>query len=261
MINPTEFQRSIGNELQAVKNRVRNLIGAANWAEEGRYKEDILRNVITKYLPKNLTAATGFIIRHEELEDRPKVSKQIDILIYDNSYPVLFSEGNLVMVTERSVRGIIEVKSKIYRAAGNNNSLQSILEKFNFLCDFPYLADRRNLKVFKGVFSYEYEGNVHDDGIDEALLLSNGLVNHISLDASIFIKYWLDKTGLIPEVQCDLDFYNIYKLKNLSHAYFISNLIHTVTDHDLRDRYWVSFPIEETKEARRVRSVCLNNGV
>ena len=43
MINPLEFQKSINRELQVVKNRVRNLIGNANWGDEGSYKEAIFR--------------------------------------------------------------------------------------------------------------------------------------------------------------------------------------------------------------------------
>ena len=37
--------------LNLIKNRVRNLIGNSNWAEEGRYKETILKNVIRRFLP------------------------------------------------------------------------------------------------------------------------------------------------------------------------------------------------------------------
>jgi len=66
-----EFHKSIGKELKAVQNRVRNLIKDANWLEEGRYKEVVLRNVIRRFLPKNLDIGTGFI-----LNDKKEISKQ-----------------------------------------------------------------------------------------------------------------------------------------------------------------------------------------
>jgi len=54
-IDPKEFQKSITKELDTIKNRVRNLIGSSHWGEEGRYKEAILRNVIKRFLPSNLS--------------------------------------------------------------------------------------------------------------------------------------------------------------------------------------------------------------
>ncbi|KAF5438221.1 hypothetical protein C5S35_00065 [Candidatus Methanophagaceae archaeon] len=39
--NMDEFYESIGKEMLAKKNRVRNIIGDKNWGEEGKYKEII----------------------------------------------------------------------------------------------------------------------------------------------------------------------------------------------------------------------------
>ena len=44
-----EFQKSITEELDVVKNRIRNLIGNRHWGEEGRYKEAILKNILRKF--------------------------------------------------------------------------------------------------------------------------------------------------------------------------------------------------------------------
>lgn len=43
MINTLEYQISISQELNTIKNRVRNLIGDANWGEDGKYKEEKLK--------------------------------------------------------------------------------------------------------------------------------------------------------------------------------------------------------------------------
>ena len=53
--NLPEFQKSIGNELLTIRNRVRNLIGSAHRGEEGRYKESVLKKMIREYLPHNLS--------------------------------------------------------------------------------------------------------------------------------------------------------------------------------------------------------------
>nr|WP_299382195.1 DUF6602 domain-containing protein [Allomuricauda sp.] len=260
MINPLKFQKSINRELQVVKNRVRNLIGSANWGDEGSYKEAILRNVISQYLPKNLSVGNGYILKKGNNNGNQDfaVSKQIDILIYDNSYPVIFSEGNFVIVIEESVKGIIEVKSKIYTGRTNSSSLYRIIEKFNTFDQFLNIRENENNRIFKGVFGYEFDGNLNSDTIDTSLRLSNGMVNHISLNSSIFIRHWINNEGLDPPVNCGSHFYNVYNINNLSHAYFISNLIHITSNKDLVDRYWISFPIPGTKERNRDRTICLD---
>lgn len=53
--NLPAFQKSIGNELLTIRNRVRNLIGDAHRGEEGRYKESVLKKMIREYLPHNLS--------------------------------------------------------------------------------------------------------------------------------------------------------------------------------------------------------------
>jgi len=89
-INPEEFQESITNELEVVKNRVRNLIGDAHWGEEGRFKEAVLGNVIRRFLPSDLSIGTGFIARNRNTT--VEVSKQADIIVYNNRIPVLFCQ-------------------------------------------------------------------------------------------------------------------------------------------------------------------------
>lgn len=46
--NIQDFQQSITQELDVIKNRVRSLIGDAHWGEEGRYKEIILQKIIKR---------------------------------------------------------------------------------------------------------------------------------------------------------------------------------------------------------------------
>jgi len=247
-MDPKEFQRSITEELNIVKNRVRNLIGSSHWGEEGRYKEAILRNVIRRFLPANLSLGTGFIIRKNS--NRTQISNQIDIIVYDNTIPVLFSEGDFIITTPRNVKAIIEVKTKI-----RNSDLKGIIEKAK---ENGKLIGKR---IFNGVFSYEYDDNINSNSIDDALKVAKGYVNHLSLGKDIFIKFWERESGrrLNPPVtNCESDFYNIYRLKGLSFSYFISNLLYMVCSKKLDDRWWLLFPIEVTKEAYKERTICLD---
>ena len=75
MPNYTKYQKSISDELIATKDRVRNFIDDAHWAEDGRYKEIILKDILANKLPAFASIGTGFV-----MGDR--LSSQIDIIIY-----------------------------------------------------------------------------------------------------------------------------------------------------------------------------------
>jgi hypothetical protein len=247
-----EFQESITEELNVVRNRVRNLIGNRHWGEEGRYKEAILKNILRKILPNNISVGTGFIVNSN---NNDRISKQIDIILYDNGYPVLFSEGDFIITTMKNVKGIIEVKSNI---GNGNNTFQNAISQFDESIE-PIQNNIGNKKIFLGIFAFEFTGNIELQTIDENLRLSAKKVNHISLGKNHFIRRWKqqDANGLQPPVVgCNSDFYNIYEITNLSFSYFIANLIDIVCG-GLNDRYWFSFPIEGTKEINRVRTVIL----
>lgn len=248
------FQKSITKELDVIKNRVRDLIGNAHWGEEGRFKEAILKNIIKKFLPKNLSIGTGFISNNEG-----HISKQLDIIIYDNTYPLLFSEGDFIITTIHNVKAVIEVKSNI-----NHNSLGNVLQQFDN--SFPNI-NIRNRNIFLGVFSFEFKvrngdndtnADIESQRIDESIQNSRHLVNHISLGKNYFIKKWTQRFAqeLTPQVDCINNFYNLYRINDLSFSYFISNLLDKVCG-GLDDREWFSFPIEGTKEVNRLRTICL----
>lgn len=251
-MNAKEFQKSITEELNVVKNRVRNLIGSCHWGEEGRYKEAILKNILRKFLPSNISIGTGFIVNANNPNN---ISKQIDIIIYDNTYPVLFSEGDFIITTMKNVKGIVEVKSSIGRG---NNTFQSVVQHFDETLQ-PIQNALGNRKLFLGIFSFKFNGNIDSDQIDGTLRQSAKKVNHISLGKDDFIRKWKsqDATRLDPPVtDCNNDFYNIHEIPDLSFSYFIANLIDIVCG-GLNDRYWFSFPIRGTKEIHRIRTICL----
>ena len=258
MINTLRYQVSLNQELDTIKNRVRDLIGDAHWGEDGRYKEEKLKQILKNRLPQNLSVGTGFVI-NQISHNENIVSKQIDILVYENNVPPIFQEGDFVIVTQNSVKAIIEVKSNLKSNRTGKEGLLKAVEKFNYLTQFPLISRTDEQRIFRGLISFDYEGKINSKVIDDSLRVSNGLVNHISLGGHIFIRHWLDAEGLEPPIRanCRTNFYNVYGLENLSHAYFISNLIHMTTSVDLSDRYFISFPIEGTKETKRNRTVCL----
>lgn len=92
-MNIQEYFKSLTEELQSLKNRVRNFIDTNHWLTDGEWKESVIRYFLKRNLPGTVKVGRGFII------DCAKTSHQIDILIYDDSKPVLFRDGDLVFVT------------------------------------------------------------------------------------------------------------------------------------------------------------------
>jgi hypothetical protein len=106
-MNTVEYFRDLSNELRAVQNRIRNLIGDVHWPSDGAWKESVLRTVLRRYLPPSFTVGSGFILTPDG------VSTQMDILICDDSAPVLFREGDFVITTADCVRAAVEVKTRL----------------------------------------------------------------------------------------------------------------------------------------------------
>ena len=261
MPDSLNFQRSITQELEAVKNRVRDLIGSANWPEEGRYKESILNEAINSQIPNQISTGTGFIIKQGSCAEEFILSKQHDIILYDNRTPLIMKYGDFVVTTPSNVKGVIEVKANL-----SPNKFRDAFEKLER--SLEDIFDSYNDK-FIGIFSFDYQNNNNDNlhNIENSILIntlkqSKGIVNHISLGELFFIRFWKKQEGhdLNPPVQVDSDFYNIYNIDSLSYSYFISNILHS-TCKDLDDRYWHSFPIIGTKEQGRIDTIAIDNNL
>ena len=271
LFNMKLFHKSTTEELRVIKNRVRNLIGNRNWGEEGRYKEAILRNVIKRFLPQNFKIGTGFIIKRRENDNEINrydidSSRQIDILIFDATRPILFSEGDFYIVTPNSVRAIIEVKANI-----ENQNLTEIIERMNEMGRFinqsqsnqPAFIDQpiiENQPIFNGIFSYEgYHNITNRQDVEEKLEVkikegARGInfVNHISLNENIFIKNFGHRTSSGEYI---FDIFSVYKIEYLSFSYFISNLLSYLVKRPITDESDLWFPTD--KEQYNLKNISL----
>ena len=226
-----KYYKSISKELYVIKDRVRNLIGNANWGEEGRYKEAILSNVIKRFLPTKFSVGTGFIVT------RSWISKQIDLIIYDNTYPLLFSEGTFIITIPESVKAIIEVKTNL-----ENRSLKNTLIKINENTKRTDKAKVMHSGLFNGIFSYDgytkferctetldkifcepdCQKNIFNIDFDSQVpdsSVKDQIVNHISFNENLLLKYSEDYTEKK---------YTLYQIPDLSFTYFILNIIQEI---------------------------------
>ena len=264
MPNYLEYQKSIATEFKAYESRVRNLIDDANWAEEGRYKEIILMNYLKRILPQNIAVGTGFV-RSGEL-----ITKQIDIIIYDNTYPLLFSSGDFIIACGESVLGLIEVKTRI--------TPSQITEYINKACANEAVIRNtvRNPRIiFNGIFSYNNESNIKAyysklASVNYLKELDNSFkysVNHICLGSEYFIKLRGDR--LPPNKITEQPRYSIYEMKDsnsgLAFAYFFSNLLEDIYIANNNFMYGIPeelsklfYPITEGKDVFKIKDIEIN---
>ena len=235
MPNYKSYQKSISDELIAAKNRVRNFIDKAHWAEDGRYKEIVLKELLAEKLPSSVLLGTGFVMGEH-------LSTQIDIIVYRADIPLLFQKADFVIVPESAVLGIIEVKTKL-----DVNNIEDVFGKAH---ENGKLIGH---EIFNGIFSYDKGFKLDTRLSPKIKSVCNqyyGQVNNVSLGQDYFMKYWpAGKPFGEPKRK-----YRIYEIDKLSFGYFISNLVEDVytqihgntIPEPVRN---MLYPIEDTKEA------------
>jgi hypothetical protein len=245
-MNLTEYHKSTTKELLAVTDRVKNLI--EHWPEIGRHKEAVLKNVIRKFIPEKYSIATGFVVKQTEERGDHLSSRQIDLIIYDSASPVLFKEGDFVILTPDAVRGIIEVKSNL-----QNASLQQTVAGANENGEFIYSGkDEDDQGFFNGIFSFEGFENTNQQTIANHITRANAgfvdrdgynrfKVNHISFNQHWFLKYWPDEE----------EPHSLYELNELSYSFFISNLIDMLAHQSVRKNNFIWFATDKELNLRR----------
>lgn len=240
--------QSLSQELSTLKNRVRNLIGNRHYPSDGNWKESALRSVVRRHLPSNLEIGTGFFV------SRYATSTQIDILIYDGARPVLFRDGDFVVVSCEAVKAIIEVKTSVDRPSEIQNYLEKLAENAGLLFGGSLSRDQ---DVFVGLFAYDWIEPRNHSRVLKALSdcsdrNSDRIVNHVALGPSDFFRFWPDSPFL--ESCNNYRKWRSYNLSNLAFGYFIHNAITTVsgTAGELDEGLW--FP-ESGKESSFVEEI------
>ena len=103
-------------ELMSKFHRLDRLLGEKHWVSVGSYKESILRNHLRRLVPQSFGVDSGFTISYLKNEEEPekRLSKQIDILIWDSTnHTALFKDEGFVVIPAHACRAAIEVKGML----------------------------------------------------------------------------------------------------------------------------------------------------
>lgn len=211
--------KSIGAEFNALRDRVRNIIGSAHWGQDGAWKESILRAVLSRYVPESLALANGFVVGPNDT-----LSTQIDLMLCDKERPSLFRDSDFRIVTPESVAGINEVKTT-FRMSEFRKELKKASENIALIRQ----DGRRQSegRVFCGVLYYAAPSEVDLQSvlkvIAEVCATPESKVDFIAIGPDILIKYF----GYHP-LGAPSEGYNswrAYRLPDQSFGYFIMSII------------------------------------
>ena len=237
-MNIENYFTDLGNEFESLKDRVRHYIDDAHWLSDGEWKESVLRTILRRHLPNDIGVGRGFIVNIDES------STQIDVLLYDRAKPILFQDGDFVIVTADTVKGAIEVKTKLQRQSDLRKAINALSEIAQFANPLKTRVENR----FFGLFSYEKSGFKTHDVLKILQECVGGqyprIVNCLSLGKSYFVRYW-------PPTGVHANMWHAYHLKNKARAYFVHNVIGHLCPEWTRQNENIWYP-ENGKESYKV---------
>ncbi|HGE7613610.1 TPA: DUF6602 domain-containing protein [Bacillus cereus] len=218
------YHKQLFEEIKVTKERIASLISHS--LTKGQINEFAIKKVFEEKIPENYGVSRGFIVT-----DNWK-STEIDIVIYDKSYPFLFKTGDLIIITPDAVKGLIEVKTRLdsreLRTA--SEKLGDIAEKvYNYKQSILFGATKDNPhdflteEIFVGIIGIDgpnLTSNIIEAHLKNAAKgLRTRVVNHVSINDKCFVKYF-DNSSQAPIGPG----WHIYEFtESLAPAYFLSN--------------------------------------
>ncbi len=268
-MNTSDHFRSLSLEIDALKNRVRNLIDYAHWPTDGEWKESVLRTILRRYLPADIGVGRGFVITPDAC------TGQIDVLLYDTSKPILYRDGDLVIVTPDAIKGIVEVKTSMPSAADVFDRLMDNVafirdairptggEALQNLMGFGNNSNTRQ-EIFAGLFCYEWD---YSPRKTQTLLTAlqesaqgnqDRTIDYLSIGDSLFIHYWRYFKEPPADALIQNDLWHAYHTDRLARGYFVHNIVASVAQSSVDRNKPLWFP-PEGKEFSKVASISLHS--
>jgi len=239
----TEFHKSLTAELYSLQDRIRQLV--LHWPTDGEHKEAALRSVLRRHLPQSADVGRGFIVTEADS------STQIDILIVDTRKPVLFREGDLMIVTPDAVLAVAEVKTELR----DGSMLCNAIEK---LAAIRHLAGSNDhygpvaKRIWSGIFAFNEVDLSHlvmMNAVGRADANRDYPINCISAGKSKFIRFW--ESGQVINSREPGGVWHSYDIPDVAPSYFIGNLVDSIPPFEQSDAAYAWFPVLGGKEQHR----------
>jgi hypothetical protein len=239
MPNIRDYHESVTSELDAVKNRIRNLV--THWVTDGEWKESALRTVLRRHLPVGALVGRGFIVGREHS------STQIDLFVLKQEKPTLFRDGELAIVTPDVPGAIAEVKTKLEGPAAWYEVAKKLGEHGKFCKEVA------KSEPWLGIFAYE-GGRPQAKNILDAVCRvyreTRVAINCVASGYDLFVRYWPSgeyEPGDDPVADRERKFWRAYELTRLAPSYFINNVVDAICNVDRVETDYAWFALEGGK--------------
>ncbi|MBK0383488.1 hypothetical protein I5M32_11020 [Pedobacter sp. SD-b] len=120
----------------------------------GILTEEILRKFLSTYLPKGVAVKQGFII-----DETGNMSKQIDIIIYDNQFfAPLYRVNDIVIVPNIAVLDIVEVKTTV----NSKSAFHDIIRYFYSVSKVLDYRTKKRLFIYNSATTFKLNEYFHN---------------------------------------------------------------------------------------------------
>lgn len=120
----------------------------------GVLTEEILRRFLVTYLPKCVGVEQGFVI-----DEKGNLSRQIDIIIYDNQlYSPMYRVNDIIVVPSKSVLDIIEVKTTV----NSKTAFHEIIKYFDSVSQILDYRTEKHLFIYNAATTAKLDEYFHN---------------------------------------------------------------------------------------------------
>lgn len=255
--NFEDFHESISFEIEATHKRLRQLIGDANWGEDGRHRETVFRKILRQHLPESLHVGTGFASVKRAGNDPLErgTSTQIDILVTKRSHPALYQEGETKVVTADAVSAIIEVKTE----RGESDLRKDLATLAN---NGEALRRQCMGELWVGLIIANNQSTPEDGVFLEALVeAADGnpqrVINCIAVGSNRFFRFWPASENPANRAFSESAWHAYLFTRALAPSYFLSNCIDSCSGHIGSHNSFAWYPIPQSggKEFHRIKAI------
>lgn len=238
-----KYHKSITQELENSKDRVRALLHPAiHWGNDGRYKEEVLKEVLARHLPRTFGISSGFV------KIRTQCTSEIDIILTDKSKGTLFQSKDICITTPSNVEAIVEVKTsqkpnelaKTLKKHGDNAAKIRSVRNEDSIGGFSQTDPWASLFVYNKCRSTPDKIlKMFDDAAGGDF---KKVIQCACFGPDIFVRYWDNSATRGYTNTPQFNGWEFYELKGLAYSYFISNIIWQDKPSSVDSEPWFALP-------------------
>lgn len=169
--------------------------------EDGKYREYIVKRILSKIVPSKYEITNGFVIDSENNK-----SDEMDIIIYDKSYVPPFFDETYTVVPIEAVIAVIQVKTtltwdELKSSIDNLNSIDKLKAKIGGKIisanEGRIIDEKRFVAPYKIIVSYKSNITKDHDFSEEMKNKHLDMIYIVDGDYDLYIKNRIEPEGIV----------------------------------------------------------------